>query len=356
MVRFPAEWEAHDATWISWPHNGSDWPGKLELAEWTYIEIVRVLGASERVEILCHDQAIYEQAKDLLTRSDVTPGCYRLHLCPTNRSWLRDSAPIGVMNPKGEIAWQSFHFNAWARYPDFELDQKVPGFIAEKTGLARHEVLRGAAGQKVVLEGGAIDSDGQGTLLVTDECLLSDEQVRNPGMSRSDYEAMFARSFGITKVIWLSGSVVGDDTHGHVDDVARFVGEGTVVLAYEANPEDENHQASVENWKRLSQAVDAHGTPLRVIRLPFPAPVSFEDFRLPASYANFFIGNKTVLVPTFNDKNDRVALSILSELFPERDVVGIYCRDLVLGQGTLHCLTQQQPSPNCELNDGQNSR
>ncbi len=340
----PAEWEPHDATWIAWPHHEPDWPGKLDAVVWTYADIVRVLAAHERVEILCHDELVRERARTCLDKAGVHPEAYRLHLQPTDRSWLRDSGPTAV-RAAGGIAWVRWRFNGWAKYDNSQRDAQVPATVARVTGAPLIDAHRPDGGGPLVLEGGAIDADGEGTLLTTEECLLSEVQARNPGLPRDGYERAFAEHLGIRRTIWLGRGCAGDDTHGHVDDVARFVAPATVVLAYEQDPADENHEPSADNLRRLESAADAHGRHLHVVRLPMPAPVVFEDMRLPASYANFYVANGIVLVPTFNDPADRVALNALAELFPTRTVVGIASRDLVWGLGTLHCMTQPQPAP-----------
>ena len=341
--RFPAEWERHDATWIAWPHHEPDWPGKLGPIPWVYAEIVRVLHQYERVEILCHDNDVRENARSNLESHGVREN-FRLHLVPTDRVWLRDSAPTGVIGDDGRVALMNWDFNAWAKYPNFATDQKVGEAIAKITGLPRVEPTRPDNGARVVLEGGGIETDGEGTLIVTEEWLLSNEQVRNPGLTRDGYERVFRETLGVRETIWLGKGCVGDDTHGHVDDVARFAAPGVVALAYEADPaDDENHRRSIDNWDRLQRAGGDRGA-VRVVKLPYPRPVYMNGERLPASYANFYIANGVVLVPTFNDRNDRIALDILADLFPDRHVIGIHAVDLVWGFGTLHCLTQQQPS------------
>jgi len=342
----PAEWEPHEATWIAWPHHEPDWPGKLECIPWVYAEIVRVLAPGERVEILCHDERVADSAPDCLERNGVAPDAYRLHVLPTDRGWLRDSAPTAVrIGERGErLEWVQWDFNAWAKYDNYALDVQVPAAIERITGIPRVAAQRpDSPGRPLVLEGGAIDTDGNGTLLVTEECLLSEQQCRNPGLTREGYERAFAEYLGIRKTIWLHRGCPGDDTHGHIDDIARFVRRGVVALAWEPDPRDDYHEDAVENLRRLQAAEDASGQPLEVVKLPMPRPVVFEGQRLPASYANFYIGNAAVIVPTFNDPADREALDILAELFPDRPVVGIYSRDLVWGLGTLHCLSQQQP-------------
>jgi agmatine deiminase len=340
--RFPAEFEPHAATWIAWPHHEPDWPGKLEPIPWVYAEIVRSLHRHERVEILCHDEDVKESARRALDAHGVRDN-FRLHLVPTDRVWLRDSAPTGVIGGDGSVRLVNWRFNAWAKYPNFERDAHIGAAIERITGLPRTEPKRPDSGERVVLEGGAIDTDGEGTLLVTEECLLSPIQERNPGLTRDGYEQVFRDALGIRHTIWLGEGCGGDDTHGHVDDIARFTSPGVIVLAYEPDPaDDENHRRSVDNLDRLQLAGGERGA-LRIVKLPFPRAVEMNGERLPASYANFYVANGVVIVPTFNDKNDRIALNILAELFPGREVVGIHAVDLVWGLGTLHCLTQQQP-------------
>ncbi|MDQ8154583.1 MAG: agmatine deiminase family protein [Gemmatimonadota bacterium] len=344
MPRFPAEWESHSATWIAWPHYEPDWPGKFEPIPWVYAEIARVLAASEPLNILCHDESVREDAEACLAAHHVT-GDVRLHLQPTDRVWLRDSAPTGILGSDGALTWCNWAFNAWAKYDNYSNDATIGEFVARTTGAPRAMPVRADGGGRVVLEGGGIETDGCGTVMVTEEWLLSGVQDRNPGLGRSDYERIFAEHLGCSTTIWLGEGCVGDDTHGHVDDIARWVAPGVVVLALEEDPADENHTRSMDNLRRLRAARDARGEPLRVVTLPFPRPVVMDGQRLPASYANFYIANQAVLVPTFNDPRDRLALNTLAELIPDRPVVGIHAVDLVWGLGTLHCLTQQQPAP-----------
>jgi agmatine deiminase len=339
--RFPAEWEPHEATWIAWPHHEPDWPGKLAPIPWVYAEITRVLARHERVEILCHDETVREDARRLLGAHGVRENV-RLHVVPNDRVWLRDSAPTGVVDEKGQVVLVNWAFNAWAKYDNYARDARIGEAVERLTGLPRVEPERPDTGERVVLEGGGIETDGEGTLLVTEEWLLSDVQVRNPGLSREDYERLFAQYLGIRQTIWLGEGCVGDDTHGHIDDIARFTSPGTIVLAFEEDPADDNHRRSLDNWDRLQLVGGADGR-LRVVKLPYPRAVEMNGERLPASYANFYVANGVVIVPTFNDPNDRVALNTLAELFPDRQVVGIHAVDLVWGLGTLHCLSQQQP-------------
>jgi len=338
----PAEWSHHEATWIAWPHHEPDWPGKLGAIPWVYAEIVRALHTHERVEILCHDENIRDSAKTALDAHGVAAGGYRLHLVPTDRVWLRDSAPTFALTDDSRVELINWHFNGWAKYENHSLDERIGEAVEQITGLPRLIARRPNEGEWLVLEGGGIETNGAGTLMVTEEWLLSDVQVRNPGMTRADYEAAFAEYLGITNTIWLGNGCVGDDTHGHIDDIARFASASVVLLAYEENLSDANHASSVDNLARLEAASTKH--PLRIVKLPYPRTVMMEGQRLPASYANFYIANGIVIVPTFNDPNDRVALDIIASEFPGREVVGIHSVDLVWGLGTLHCLSQQQPA------------
>jgi agmatine deiminase len=339
----PAEWEPHDATWIAWPHHEPDWPGKLSAVHWVYAEIARVLCAQERVEILCTNAGVHSVAQQHLNAHGVPNSRYRLHTVPTDRVWLRDSAPTFVHSGDGALECVQWRFNAWAKYDNFAADAMVGGAVAGIAELPLVPAFRDDA-RPLVLEGGAIDCDGRGTLLVTEECLLSAQQERNPGLDRTGYEAAFAKYLGIRKTIWLGRGCAGDDTHGHVDDIARFVAPGVVALAWENDPADDNHEASLDNLERLHGATDAEGNSLRIVKVPYPRAVTMMGERLPASYLNFYLANGLVLVPTFNDDSDRVALQTFAELFPTRRVVGLHALDLVWGLGTVHCLTQQQPA------------
>jgi agmatine deiminase len=340
----PAEWEPHTATWIAWPHHEPDWPGKLEPIPWVYAEIVRALHRHERVDILCHTQDVRDAARQALDAHGVNRHSYHLHVVPNDRVWLRDSAPTSVVDGNGDVVLVNWRFNAWAKYDNYSRDAEVGAAIEKLTGLPRVEPVRpDDESQRVVLEGGAIDTNGEGLLLTTEECLLSSIQERNPGLDRAGYEKVFREYLGIRQTIWLGEGCVGDDTHGHVDDIARFVAPDAVVLAYEEDPEDENHRRSVDNLRRLELA-GGNENAFRITRIPYPRAVEMAGERLPASYANFYMANGVVLVPTFNDANDRVALNALAQLRPDRQVVGIHSVDLVWGLGTLHCLTQQQPA------------
>ena len=344
--RMPAEWERHAATWLGWPHNTTDWPGKFGPIPWVYGEIVRKLAPGETVRILVNSRMREAAARRVLERVGVDPGRVQFLRFPTNRGWTRDSGPIFVHTdePEPAVAIVRFHFNAWAKYPDWKRDARIPELAARKLHLQLFDVQQ--RGRRVVLEGGAIDVNGRGTLITTEECLLDPlVQIRNPGFTRTDIETVLCQTLGITNVLWLGRGIAGDDTHGHVDDLCRFVGAHRVVLCRERNPDDANYPALEENRERLEDMRAEDGSRLEVIDLPMPAPLAFDGRRLPASYANFYIANDVVLVPTFNDPQDRVALGILAELFPDHPVVGIHAVDLVWGLGTLHCLTQQEPAP-----------
>ena len=337
----PAEWGPHYATWIGWPHNRTDWPGKFAAIPWVYGEIVKKLAPGEIVRVIVNNKPHEEKARRVLSRVGVDLTRVEFFRFPTNRGWTRDFGPIFVKRG-ATVAIARFRFNAWAKYRNFQKDDAVPGLAAKALGC---QLLPAKAGNRdFVLEGGSIDVNGRGTLLTTEECLLDQgTQVRNPDLSREEIETALRENLGVTNVLWLGRGIEGDDTHGHVDDLCRFVGPRTVVLCNEDNPRDYNHRVCAENRERLQSGRLEDGSKIEVVPLPLPAPLVFNGQRLPASYANFYIANAAVVVPTFNDPNDRLALGILSELITDRPVVGIHAVDLVWGLGTLHCLTQQQP-------------
>src|SRR6266849_3283444 len=340
--RMPAEWEAHEATWLGWPHELTDWPGKFAPIPWAFAEIVRHLSHVERVYLMVENSAAEKRVRSILEKADAHLEAVDFFQVPTDRGWMRDSGPICVKDDRGKISYNHFVFNGWAKYPNHKRDAAV---VTKASRRLKFPVLLPAhKGRRVVLEGGSIDVNGRGTLLTTEECLLSKTQERNPGFTREDYAEVFREQFGVINVLWLGNGIAGDDTHGHVDDLTRFVNETTVVTIVEDNHSGVHYSALQDNLARLQSMKDQDGKPLRVEVLPMPAPVHFDGQRLPASYANFYIANKIVLVPTFNDANDRVALNTLAKLFPGREVIGIHCRDLVLGLGTIHCMAQQQPA------------
>src|SRR6202049_3065222 len=340
--RMPAEWDPHEATWLGWPHELTDWPGKFGPIPWAFAEIVRHLSQVERVYLVVENREAESRVRTILKKSGANLSVVDFFRIPTDRGWMRDSGPICIKNASGEVAYTHWRFNGWAKYDNHKKDAAVV-FQANKK-LKRRLWQPEHKGRGVVLEGGSIDVNGLGTLLTTEECLLSKTQERNPGFTREDYAQIFKNYLGVTNVLWLKNGIAGDDTHGHVDDLARFVDPTTVVTVVESNSKDANYSPLQENLALLKNMKDQDGRPLRVETLPMPAPVYFDGQRLPASYANFYIANKIVIVPTFNDSNDRVALNTLAGLFPDREVVGIACRDLVLGLGTLHCMTPQQPA------------
>ncbi len=376
----PAEWERHEATWLGWPHNPTDWPGKLDTIRWVCGEIVRKVAPGELVRMLVNNKAEEGLARRFLSRSGADVDRVEFIVHPTNRGWVRDSGPIFVRRgtqrsevrgqrseaggqtseaggqrseargtrsrlggQRSETAIVHFHFNGWAKYKDWQKDRRVPETAAR---ILRKRLFNAQFnGKDFVIEGGGIELNGRGTLLTTEECYLDPKvQVRNPGLGRKEIEQALMKYLGVTNVLWLVAGPVGDDTHGHIDDICRFVNPTTVVLIKETNPKDANYRVLAQNWERAQDLRLEDGSKPEVVPLPMPGPLYFDGCRLPASYANFYIANAAVLVPTFNDPNDRVALGILAQLFKDRPVVGIHAVDLVLGLGTLHCLTQQQPA------------
>ncbi|MGD0745437.1 MAG: agmatine deiminase family protein [Verrucomicrobiota bacterium] len=356
----PAEWERHEATWLGWPHHEADWPGKMDAVRWVYGEMVRKIAPQEIVRILVRHEAEQKLAASRLKRAGCDLKHVRFIVHPTNRAWMRDSGPIFVKRQvrssgfsrsknrlkaglQTETAIVHFHFNAWARHDDWQKDRKVPEMVARD--LRKKLFHAEFNGKPFVVEGGGIEVNGRGTLLTTEECYLHPKiQVRNPGLTRGQYNETFRKYLGVNNVFWLRKGPEGDDTHGHVDDVCRFVNRKTLVLIQEKNERDTNYRPLAENWERIRDLRLEDGSRPEIAPLPMPAPLYFNGHRLPASYANFYISNACVIVPTFNDPNDRVALGILGELFRDRPVVGIHAVDLVLGSGSLHCLTQQQPA------------
>jgi len=361
--RMPAEWEPHEATWLAWPHNPEDWPGKFQPVPWVYAEIVGHLARVEDVHILVDDAAAEKRARGVLKKTGANLKRVHFHLWPTDRVWTRDSGPIFVskdlrVEPESgdtglaferiasaPVAVTNWKFNAWAKYPDWHLDDKIPHLAAKLLEVPQWmpTVETPSGPHRVVLEGGSIDVNGAGTLITTEECLLSEVQQRNPGVSREQLEKVFHDYLGIDQVLWMNRGIAGDDTHGHVDDITRFVAPNKIVTVIETNREEENHLPLQENLERLQSARNREGKPFEILSLPMPPPMIFQGQRLPASYANFYIANDLVLVPVFNRATDRLALNILAEAFPAREVIGIYSGDLVWGLGTLHCMTQQQP-------------
>jgi agmatine deiminase len=349
--RMPAEWSRHEATWLAWPHNPQDWPGKFQAIPWLYAEIVRLLSANERVHLVVQDAKEESRARGILDRAHAHLDNVSFHQWATDRVWTRDSGPIfirqeGARNTERSVGVTNWRFNAWAKYDDWHNDDQLPSHVQQLLGVPAWEpgiVLADGRWHRLVLEGGSIDTNGAGILLTTEECLLSEVQQRNPGVSREQLEQAFHDYLGIDQVLWLNRGVAGDDTHGHIDDITRFVARDTIVTAVEPNTRDANHEPLAENLARLKAARTLDGKQFTLVELPLPRPVVFRGQRLPASYVNFYVANGLVLMPTFHDPNDRIALQILSEVFPGREVIGIHSVDLIWGLGALHCMTQQQP-------------
>ncbi len=343
--RMPAEWEPHEATWLGWPQNRTDWPGKFEAIPWTYAEITSKLAPGEIIRFIVGSKENESHARRVLKDAGVDPARIEFFRFPTNRGWTRDSGPMFVRRslPSPAVAVTGFGFNAWARYKDWSKDARVHERAAKALGCPLFRPSVG--GRTVILEGGSVDFNGSGTMLTTEECLLDrTDQPRNPGLTRDQLESVLRGFFSVSTILWLGRGIAGDDTHGHVDDLCRFVNHDTVVLCKETNPRDENYRALEENRERLEGMSLEDGSRVKVVPLPMPSPLFFRGQRLPASYANFYIANAAVLVPTFNDPSDRIALGILSEVFEDRPVVGIHAVDLVWGFGTLHCLSREQPA------------
>lgn len=347
----PAEWEPHAATWLGWPHNKNDWPGKFEVIPWIYGEMVRKIAAGEKVRLIIRQAADEAAARRVFQHVGVNLRQIQFVVHPTNRGWTRDTGPIFVKKrpqteapgAKSDTAIVHFHFNGWAKYDNWQKDTRVPETAAT---LLRKKLFHAEyQGQSFVIEGGGMELNGRGTLISTEECYLDPKiQVRNPGLGRGQIEAALKNYLGVTNIFWLAKGPKGDDTHGHIDDICRFVNANTLVLVKETNAQDENYAPLAENWERIQDLRLEDGAKPTVVALPMPSPLYFDGVRLPASYANFYICNAAVIVPTFNDPNDRVALGILGDLFKDRPVVGIHALDLVWGFGSLHCLTQQQPA------------
>lgn len=339
--RLPAEWEKHEATWIGWPANKEDWPGKFTPIPWVYGEIVRYISREEKVRIIVQSKNHQQKALNVLKSVNANLNNVEFFILKTDRNWLRDAGPQFVKDENGKTILVNFRFNAWAKYDNYKLDAKIPKMISEKLNLKRIVAIH--KNKEVVLEGGSIDYNGTGTIITTEECLLDENtQVRNPGFTKEDYEDVFRKYLGVANVIWLGKGIAGDDTHGHVDDITRFVNRNTIATVIETKANDENYIPLMENRERLENVRLEDGSIPEIVELPMPSPVIFKGQRLPASYANFYISDYAVLVPTFNDANDKIALGILSELFEDRPVIGIHAVDLVWGLGTLHCLTHEQ--------------
>lgn len=341
--RFPAEWEKQQGLLLCFPHNGNDWPGKYGAIQWAFVEFIKKVAQVEEVFLLVANEKLKEKVVGMLEMAHVKTSNVTFIIQKTNRSWMRDSGPIVIKNGKNGREALNFNFNGWGKYSNYQLDKSVPAKVAAFLDIPLTQAM--FKGKPVVLEGGAIDSNGKGTLLTSEECLLHPSiQIRNKNFTKADYEAVFKEYLGITNVIWLGDGIVGDDTHGHIDDLCRFVNEDTIITMVESDPKEPNYEPLQDNLKRLQQAKLENGKSPNIVCLHMPKNIDFDNVRIPASYANFLILNKCVLVPTFNDSNDRIALNILADCFPDREIIGISAIDLIWGFGTLHCLSQQIPS------------
>jgi agmatine deiminase len=335
--RMPAEWEPHEATWLTWPKDPQTWPDRVPQAEEAFARMIEALTPTERVDLLVDDAAAEEKVRKKLSEKKVTHSNLSIHHVPTVDSWIRDYGPIFLTrsSPEGKALILDFIFNAWGdKYESLKADDPIPKHIAS---LLNFPVVEPG----IVLEGGSIEVNGRGTLLTTEQCLLNPR--RNPRLSKTEIEAVLQAYLGVDRVLWLGEGIAGDDTDGHVDDITRFVAPDTVVTAVEEDPADENFAPLRDNLRRLQKMTDEGGRSLKIVPLPMPGRVETEAGRLPASYANFYLANGLVLVPVFGHPNDPKALNTLQELFPKRKVVGIEANDLVWGLGAVHCLTQQQP-------------
>ena len=340
--RFPAEFEKQAALLLCFPHNGNDWPGKYEAIQWAFVEYIKKVSLYQAVIVMVANAKLQAKVSDMLKTAQVDLTKISFIVYKTNRSWMRDSGPIVVKNGAKSEAL-NFNFNGWAKYSNYQLDKHVPKQVSDFLNIPLTQVRY--KGKPVVLEGGALEVNGKGTLITSEECLLHPRiQVRNAGFTKADYEAIFHDYFGVTNVIWVGDGVAGADTHGHIDDLCRFVNEDTIVTVVEDNPHDENYKPLQANLAILQQAKLENGKAPNIVCLPMPKRIDFDGIRLPASYANFIILNGCVLVPTFNDIHDAKALQILANCFPDRDVIGISAIDLIWGFGTLHCLSQQIPA------------
>tara|TARA_R100001369_G_scaffold21491_1_gene39059 strand:+ start:15185 stop:16213 length:1029 start_codon:yes stop_codon:yes gene_type:complete len=342
MRRFPAEWEKQQGILLCFPHNGKDWPGKYGAIQWAFVEFIKKVATFEQVFLIVDSTHHREKVIEMLEMATVNLKKVTFIIQKTNRSWMRDSGPIIVKNGKNREAL-NFNFNGWAKYSNYKLDRKVPKAISEILEVPLTQVVY--KGKPVVLEGGALEVNGKGTLITSEECLLHPKvQVRNANFTKTDYEAIFKEYLGITNTIWVGDGIIGDDTHGHIDDLCRFADSETIVTVVESDPKHKNYKALQDNLKRLQKATLENGKAPKIVTLPMPKDIVFEDLVLPASYANFLILNNCVLVPTFNDPADRIALNTLASCFPDREVIGISAIDLIWGFGTLHCLSQQIPA------------
>ena len=335
----PAEWEKQKSTWIAWPHNKKDWPGKFELIPEVFAEVIFHISKVQMVNILIQNNSLKKKAKLILKKFKANFSNIRFTLCKTDRAWVRDSFPIFVKNKKNKKILINWNFNSWAKYKNFKEDNNI--IITVKKILKLDSISPKLNKNKITLEGGAIDVNGRGVLITTEECLLSRVQQRNPGLKKHAYEKLFYNYFGIKKVLWLKKGIIGDDTHGHVDDLARFVSENKIFLAYERDKKDINYKILKNNLKIIKKSKSFRK--FKIIKIPMPKAKFIKGIRVPATYLNFYIANRIVLVPTFKDKNDKLVLKIFKKHFKNRKIIPIDSSILIWGFGAIHCMTQQEP-------------
>lgn len=336
--RMPAEWEPHEGTWLSWPKDPITWPEQLPQVEKIYAQMIEALSPHEKIFLLVNNEKTERAVREKLSSKKIFESNLKIHQIPTVDAWIRDYGPNFIVRQNGsrkELAFNHWIFNAWGnKYEELKKDTNVPKTIEP---IVNVPVFRPG----LVLEGGSIDVNGQGTCLTTEQCLLA--RTRNPHLTRQEIEQNLKDYLGVTNIIWLGEGIIGDDTDGHIDDIARFTHENTVVCAIEENSSDPNFKPLQDNLRRLERSKNEKGKKLNIVPLPMPGPVKYEGDRLPASYTNFLIANNVILVPIFNHKNDDKALGTLEKLFPKRKVIGIPCQDMVVGLGAIHCVSQQQP-------------
>lgn len=335
---FPAEFEKHTATWLSWPHKEASWPGKIETIYPVYASFIKLLAEGENVNINVADESMRRKALGWLEKEGVNLSRVQFFFHPTNDAWCRDHGPAFLINPSAEIKKiiVDWGYNAWGgKYPPFDLDDVIPTLIAKHYNIP-------VVHPGIVMEGGSVDFNGRGTVLTTTSCLLNEN--RNPSLTREEIEQYLHDYYGVENILWLCDGIVGDDTDGHIDDLTRFVNPDTVVSVVETDKGDDNYTALQDNIKTLSKMRLENGRQINIVELPMPSSIVYEDMRLPASYANFYISNKYVIVPTFRDKNDGRALQVLEQVFPDRKVVGLDSTDIIWGLGSFHCLSQQEPA------------
>ena len=337
--RMPAEWEKQKSTWIAWPHNKKDWPNKFRFIPYVFCEIISKISNHQKVNILIEKKTIKKKINFFLKKFLKNTNNISFRVCKTNRAWLRDSFPIFVKKANNKKVLINWGFNGWAKYKNFNHDNKICSKIKKFIGL--NSITPIIRNKRIILEGGSIDVNGKGILLTTRECLQSNIQARNPGLKQHEYEFIFRKYLGVKEVFWLNKGIAGDDTHGHIDDIARFVSEKKIFLAYENNKKDINYKPLNENYQIIKKSIKKKN--FKIIKIPMPKAKYINGIRVPASYLNFYIANKIVLVPIFNDNKDKIVIKIFKKHFKNREIVPIDCSLLIWGFGAIHCMTQQEP-------------